>query len=129
MPRSKIFFSLLLLGVASASAQQEERVTPVTATYSWVSDAGDTVGGGVDGMVSSSTGTFRFKRGLLGGVELIYEQLTIDQKTIEMCPPRDPAQLLRPNTDYLGAVRCPPADRDGRLFPASMSPTTVVATR
>ena len=109
MPRWKVSLFVLLLIAVPLVAQQEERVTPVTATYSWTSDAGDTVGGGVDGMVSSATGVFRFKRALLGGVELIYEQLTIDQKTIEMCPPRDPAQLLTPTTDYLGAVRCPPS--------------------
>jgi len=83
-------------------------VTVPTATYSWTSDAGDTVGAGIPGSVSSSEGVFRLKRGLLSGVEVIYEQLTPNQKTLELCPPRSPAQFLAPNTSYPGAVRCPP---------------------
>jgi len=86
--RMTILCVLALVGVPLL-AQQEERITVPTATYTWTSDEGDTVGDGIPGSVSSADGDFRFKRSLLQGVELIYEQLTADQKTLRFCPQRD----------------------------------------
>lgn len=106
---------LLALTAAPLLAQQEERITVPTATYSWTSDAGDTIGMGLPGSVSSDDGEFRFKRSLLQGVELIYEQLTNDEKSLMFCAPRDPAQFLDPNTAYLDAVRCPPPTGDDTI--------------
>ncbi|MGB5389059.1 MAG: hypothetical protein WBP10_02675 [Thermoanaerobaculia bacterium] len=112
MPRWMTALCLLALVGVPLLAQQEERVTPVTATYSWTSDEGDYIGAGIPGSVSSAGGEFRLKRGLLQGVEVIYEQLTSNQKTLDFCPPRSPAQFLSPSTSYPDAVKCPPATGD-----------------
>ncbi|MBZ0089956.1 MAG: hypothetical protein K8H90_06220 [Thermoanaerobaculia bacterium] len=94
---------LVLLAVPLA-AQEEERLTVPTVSYSYVSDAGDPIGDGGSGTVTSANGPWRMKRTGLG-VDLRFNALQPDQWTMEFCPPDTPAELLAAGS-YPGAIRC-----------------------
>jgi hypothetical protein len=102
--RSLLAPSLLLLLAAPSFAQEEERLTVPTVSFTYNSAVGDPIGDGGSGTVTSGDGPWRMKRTGLG-VELRFNQLQPNQWTMQFCPPDAPPVLLAED-DYPGAIRC-----------------------
>ncbi|MBP9143432.1 MAG: hypothetical protein KBI44_03035 [Thermoanaerobaculia bacterium] len=96
---------LLVVATVPLAAQEEERLTVPTVTFSYTSDPGDTIGQGGSGTVTSANGPWRLKRNSGLGVDLIFNQLQNNQWNFCFEPPSGPGQLLASGS-FPSAVRC-----------------------